>query len=304
MANSFVNPVQVAATALALLRDDVALAATVNRDFEADFGPGKGATVNVRVPATLKARRRALNAGTAITLDNVTEDVVSVALTDMTYSAVPVTDEDLSLKIEDFGRQILAPQTTAIAEDIENLVVATMQALAEDTTIAYDAAKPASTFVKARKALRDLGVPVSNLYAAVGTQVYADLIEASVLTDASQSGSTDALRNANVGRVRGFTTIEDNRLADDEMVFYHGDAFTLAVRAPRVPDGVSFGQSMSAEGFAIRWIKDYDSNLLQDRSIVSALIGCQSMQMKHLKADGTTSQIVPAIRVLGSTIPA
>lgn len=304
MANTFVDPTQVVATALVLLRDDLALASTLNRDYEADFGGGKGATVNVRVPATLKARRRALDAGTPIVLDNITEDTVPVALTTMSYSAVPVTDEDLTLRVEDFARQVLAPQTQAIAEDVENLVVSTFQALPEDATVAYDAANPAATFTALRKALRDMGVPQSNLYAAVGTGVYADLLGAAQITDASMSGSTAALRDGQVGKVRGFTVIEDNRLADDEIVAYHGDAFTLAVRAPKVPSGVAHGETMSAEGFAVRWITDYDSDVLEDRSIVSTFLGCQAIPMKHLRADGTTEQITPAIRVLTSTVPA
>lgn len=308
MANTFVNPVKVAAVALAILRDDVSLASTVNRDYEADFAAGTGATVNVRTPATLKARRRALDAGTAVVLDNVTESTQPVSITDMTYSAVPVTDEDLSLRIEDFTRQVLAPQVTAIAEDIENLVVATMQGLTESNAAgdapAYDAANPKAQFTWARKKLRDMGVPATGLYAAVGTGVYHDLLNSASLVDVAQSGSTGALREGQVGRVSGFQVIEDNRLADDEIIFYHGDAFTLVVRAPRVPDGVAFGESTAAEGYAVRWIKDYDSNLLQDRSIVSAFIGCKAMSLKHLKADGTTESVTPAIRVLTSTAPA
>jgi hypothetical protein len=304
MPNSFVVPEQVAATAVAMLRDDLKIARTVSRKFEANFGGGKGSVVNVRVPATLKARRRALDAGTAIVLDNVTEDTIAVSLDHMAYSAVPVTDEELTLRIEDFAKQILAPQVVAIAEDVENVVVETLQGVAEDTTLAYDAAKPSSTFVQARKQLRDLGVPFQGLYAAVGTGVYAELLEAGELKDASQSGSTAALRDAEVGRVRGFDTFEDNRLADDEIVFYHGDAVALAIIAPVVPGGVAFGQSLSAEGFACRWIKDYDSSLLQDRSILSTFVGCSTIGMKHRAADGTVSDVLPIIRVLTSTIPA
>lgn len=308
MANTFINPTKVAAVALAILRDDVALAATVNRDYEADFSAAIGATVNVRTPATLKARRRALDAGSSITLDNVTETTQPVSLTTMSYSAVPVSDEDLTLRIEDFTRQILEPQVVAIAEDIERLVVATMQGLTEWNTAGeapvYDATKPAAQFTAARKKLRDLGVPTAGLYAAVGTGVYQDLLNSSQISDAQVSGSTDALRNGEVGRVRGFTVIEDNRLDDDEIVFYHRDAFTLVVRAPRVPEGVSFGESMAAEGFAARWIKDYDSNLLQDRSIVSTFLGCKAMTVTHLKADGTTETLTPALRVKTSTAPA
>lgn len=304
MAHTFVNPTQVVQTAIALLRDDLVLAATVNRDYEAEFGGGNGTAVNVRVPATLKARSRALDATTSIVMDDLTESTVPVTLDEMLYSAVPVTDEDLTLRIEDFGRQVLAPQVIALVEALENKVAAEMLALPEAASLAYDPAKPENTFTAARKMLRDQGIPAAGLYAAVGTGVYADLLNAGALKDASQSGSEGALRDAIVGRIRGFNVLESNRLGDGDIVFYHRDAFTLAVRAPLVPSGVTHGESISENGFALRWITDYDADKLKDRSVVSTFVGTQAMSKKHLKADGTTEMVVPALRVDSTTNPA
>ncbi|BCJ41669.1 hypothetical protein GCM10010168_53330 [Actinoplanes ianthinogenes] len=305
MPHSLVIPEQVLSTAIALVRDDLALAATVNRDYEDNFGGGKGTVVNVRTPNTLKARRRKLTAdGTAITTDTISESTVPVTITEHVYSAVDVSDVQMRMEITDFTKQITVPQVRGIVEDLENLVVETMQALPESLTIPYDATKPHLTFTKARKMLRDLGLPAEGLWAAVGTGVYAELVDANALTDASQSGSTEALRNANIGRLRGFTVVENNRFEDDEIVFYGRDAFTLAIRAPYPPDGAAFTASQSDNGFAMTWIKDYDSNVLKDRSIFQTYAGCQSMQVKRLAKDGTTSLVTPAIRVRTSTVPA
>lgn len=302
MAHNFVIPEQVLRTALGLLRDDLVLASTLNRDYESSYGGGKGSVVNVRIPATLKARRRALGTTGAITSDSLSETTVPVQLTDMVYSAVDVTDEELSLKIEDFTRQVSLPQVMAVVEDVEDIVTATMQALPETVGIAYDAANPVKTFTAARKVLRDLGLPAQGMYAAVGTGVYAELLDAKAITDVSESGTADALRNANVGNVRGFRTIEVNRLADDEIVFYGRDSFTLAVRAPKVPDGVSFGQSASDSGFSMRWIKDYDSVTLSDRSIFSTFVGCQKIDLPRMNpTTKAVSMVTPAIRILTST---
>ena len=282
MANTFYTAEQVARVSLALVRGDLVLARTINRDYEADFGGGRGTVVNVRKPATLTARKRAIGATSAIVTDSLSESTVPVQMTDLVYSAVDVTDEDLSLNLEDFGRQVLAPQITAVAEEVEDTVFAAFQALTESNVAAvgaYDAANPTAQFVSLREALRNRKVPASNLVAAVGTAVYADLFNSGALKSYDQSGSTDALRNAEVGKIHGFTIIETNRLAADEIVAYHRDAFTLAIRAPRVPEGVSFGQSVAGDGFAMRYVRDYDSSLLADRSIVSTFIGCQAMTM-------------------------
>lgn len=307
--NSPYTPEQIARVGISLVRGDLALSRTVNRDFEAEFTGGVGFSVNVRKPITLTARSQSLRGknvsrGSAITADRFDETVVPVQLDKMIYSAVDVTDEELSLLLEDFSRQVLAPQVTAVAEACENEVVALMQSVTEDADLSagYDPSNPTATFVAARKALRDLYVPASGLYAAVGTGVYADLLNAEAIRDQSQSGSNDALLDATVGRLSGFTIIECNRLEENEAVFYHRDAFTLAIRAPRVPEGVSFGSSVAGDGFAMRYIRDYDSTLLSDRSIVSTIIGTQVMTVTKLDAEtGEPSDVTPAIRVVAES---
>lgn len=295
MANTIYTADAVARLGVALVAKDLVLGATVNRDYEADFGGGRGDTVNVRVPAALSARTRDLDATAAITIDDVTESSQPVTLTNHVYSAVRVDDADLELNLEDFGRQVLAPQTLSVVEYLEGMIVTEMQSVAQHASITWGA-DPLATVVDARKALRDLGVPQDgNLFAAVGTELAADLLKSDELRRVDASGDNGALRDAVIGRIGGFTIIESNRLAEDEAVFYHRAAFTLAVRAPRVPEGVNFGQSIASSGFAMRYIRDYDASTLADRSVVSTFAGTATMPLK--KAAGT---FTPAIRIGGS----
>jgi len=304
MTHNFVIPEQVLQTALELLKDDLMVAATFNRDYEDNVGGGRGTVDNVRVPAVLKARRRALSeAGTAIQTDTLSESTVPVRLTDMIYSAVDVTDEDLTLNIADFTRQVIMPQVEAMVEDIEDFAVATAQGLAEETTIDYNPADPVPTFTAARKMLRDRGVSAQNLFALCGTDVYRNLLNARAISDASQSGSAEALREGRVPRVSGFTVIENNRIAENEIIWYSRDSFTLAIRAPRVPDGVTRGESRAANGFALRWVVDYDSNVLANRSIFSTFIGCTKIDHPRRTPDGDIEMVTPAIRALVTTEP-
>lgn len=307
-ANAFFTPQQVAAVALELLADDMVFASTFNRDYQANFGAGKGSVVNVRVPAALKARRvGSLTPAVAITLDNLTETTLPVSLTDMTYSAVPLTDADLTLNIEDFARQVIKPQVGAIAADIEALALATLQSVTPTVTASvptsgqlplYDPTKPDILFVRARKMLRDNGAPSDGLYAAVGTGIYADLVSSNLLTPVLNAGNSEALMNANVGRLRGFTVIESNELGDGEMIWYQGESATMAVVAPEVPAGAAFGTSESTEFGAIRWIRDYDSGLLVDRSVFSAFIGAQIMPGKRIDRSGATATLVNVPRII------
>lgn len=299
MAQNFFVAENIARTGIELLFPDLVLARTVNRDYESDFGGGKGNVVNVKRPITLTSNSRAYGATTALTVSEIDEpDTVPVTISTMLYSAVKLTDEEMNFDISDFGRQVLYPQVTAVGRAVEKAVADEMESLAETVSIAYDSDDPRSTFVAARKELRKIDVPAQGLYAAVGVNVAADLLNSGKLVDASQSGSTGALRDATIGRIAGFEVFEVNTIYPDSIIFYHRDAFTLAVRAPKVPSGVAYGQSQSGLGFALRWIMDYDSTVLADRSIVSTFIGTETMTKRRWDGGG---YVTPAIRVLTDT---
>lgn len=281
MANTFITPSQIASTAIALVEDDMVLAATVSRNFEADFNGAVGTTVNVRVPSVAVARSRALDSTDPIVVDQLVETTVPVSITDRLYHAVRLSDEDLTFRIERFAEQVTQPQARAIAVAVEAKVVAEMVSGAttdEALGDAYSAATPSVTLVALRKALRDQGVPLGRLYAAVGTEIYADIMNAAETKDVSQSGSASALNEATLAqRLRGFTVVESNVLDPKDIIVYPSSAFTLVLRAPAVPAGVAFGQSLSESGFALTWLRDYDATTLADRSIISTFVGTATL---------------------------
>jgi hypothetical protein len=306
--NTFFTPQQVAAVALELLRDDMKFASTFNRDYQSNFGAGTGATVNVRIPAALKARRvggRAFTGANTVQTDSLAETTTSVSISDMSYSAVALTDEDLTLNIDQFSRQVIKPQTDAISADVESLALTTLQSVAAKLTDgtagnlkAYDATKPDLQFIEARKMLRDNGAPASGLYAAVGTGIYADLVASNLLTPVLNAGNDGALRDANVGRVRGFEVLESNELADGEIIWYQGDAVTMALVAPAIPQGAAFGTSMASDFGAIRWIRDYDPTVLTDRSVFSVFLGAKVMPGQKVDRSGATATLATVPRII------
>lgn len=298
-ANSFYTPAQVAKVAVAMARDDAFLAALVNRDFEDDLfgGGGKGRTVNVRVPSALIARERSIDEVSAsIVLDSLAETTVPITLGTHAYSAIGLSEGDLSLDLTDFAAQVLKPQVDAVTDYVENAVATVLSGVAEENSIAWNAASPEKTFTAIRAKLRKRGVPTEGLNVVVGVNVYAALLDANAILDASQSGSTAALRDGQVGKLRGFQIVESTRVADDDIIAFHRDAFTLAVRAPKVPAGASFGQTVTDKGFSLRYLRDYDANKTQDRSIVSTFAGVKKMPLyKVTRNYGTTTATVTAV---------
>lgn len=297
------TPAEAAKVAIALANEDAFLSGLVNRNFENDLlgGGGKGRTVNIKIPAALIARERGIDeVDAAIVMDKIAESTVPLTLGTHAYSAIPLSEGDMSLNITDYSAQVLRPQVGAVVDFVEQEVADLLNGQEAWTGAGtYDPAAPVKTFTQLRKYLRDNGVPQAGLNVVVGTGVYADLLEANAIQDASQSGSTEALREGNVGKLRGFTIVESTRVAEGDIVAFHRDAVTLAVRAPLTPAGAAFGQTLSENGFSLRYLRDYDVTKTVDRSMVSTFVGATTVPMKRIVRDrvaGTVSFVdAPAI---------
>ncbi|MEO2133386.1 MULTISPECIES: P22 phage major capsid protein family protein [unclassified Microbacterium] len=272
---------QAAVVSAKFVEQDGFLSALVGHDYQDEFlAPGTAnRPIKVKFPTTLFARERDIDDVTSnIELDYIAESGTTINLDKkMVYSAVPLSEGDLNLKLTDFSRQVLRPQAAAIADDIENRVATKLLAVprpsAAQFSATYDPTNPVKYFTALRAFLRKQGVPQAGIQVAVGVGIYSDLINAKAIQDASQSGSTAALREGQVGKVLGFTLIESTRLADNEVLMFHKDAVTLVTRAPAVPAGASFGASVAEGGYNLRYLRDYDAMKTVDRSILATFVG-------------------------------
>lgn len=281
MANTFIKPDKIAAAALGLLEREIVLPGLVWRDAGGDFRGAGGDTISIRVPARTQARTRALR-GTRpttsegagiITMDELTETKVDVTLDTAVYSAVPVTDEELTLDIGDFGSQILGPQVRAVAEGVENAVAAEMTGATYAVNLTFDGTDPWKTLIDANTALNKSNIPRDGRVVVCGPDVEAAILKSDHLARFDQSGSDSALRRAELGRLAGFPIYVSNAIPSNLAFAFHRTAYVLGMRAPMKPDGVPFGSSQSAFGFSLRWLRDYDFRNVQDRSLVDTYIG-------------------------------
>lgn len=273
---------QVAVVAAKLLGEDAYLSALVSHDYQDEFlAPGTaGRPIKIKFPTVLLPRERDIaDVTTSIQLDSIVESGTTLNLDKkMVYSAVPLSEADLNLNLTDVSRQVVAPQAKGIAEDIEDRLATKLLAVPDDAdfTVAktpYDPANPVAFYSRLRKVLRDRGIPQDSLNLVIGTGLYLDLLNAKAITDASQSGSTAALREGSVGRVAGFTVIESTRVDENELLAFHRSSVTLVTRAPAVPAGASFGSTVNEGGYSIRYMRDYDADKTVDRSILATFVG-------------------------------
>lgn len=285
MANQFISPDLLTGTALELLRRELMLPRYVTRLGIADFRGRQNDTVSMRVPAILTARDYEFRTRTApIVLDEIEELSIPVQLDTHVYSAVGLTDEELTLDIYNFTAQVLQPQIIAVAERIEGKIATGMvNATYAHAAVPYteDANSVGTAFyqtlVEARKVLNAAHVPLANRVVIIGSDVEAAALKEEDLRRANTSGGTQTLRNGELGQLAGFTIVTSQSVPADFGIAMHQSAFAFANVAPVVPDGVTFGRSVSEGGIAMRLIRDYDPNYLRDRSVVSAFEGVSSV---------------------------
>lgn len=306
MANSFIKPEKIAATALGVLEREIVLPALVWRDAGGSFKGAEGDTITIRIPARSTARVRQLrgartadfNGAGIITLDDLAESSVDVTLDQEIYHGTRVTDEELTLDIADFGQQVLFPQVRAVAEGLENKLADLMVGATYATTISiagtgndvvYDA------MIDARKALNVANVAQNDRIVVMGPAMEARFLKDDHLNHVDVSGDNNALRDATIGRIAGFgQVVVSNALPEDVGFAFHRTAFVLSLQAPAVPDGATFGSSQTYQGLAMRWIRDYDPGNLQDRSILGVYAGA------NIIADGPRSAEVQTVTEGGS----
>lgn len=255
-----IQATRVVQTALALLERDTSLAATVWRNAAGDFAGAKDETISIRLPAYAVANKRELRANDNRVRSTLHQRKVDVTLTHDLQIDVPLTDENLTLDVESVARDVVAPAVTGIVRGYEEEIAALMQGADYAETVGWDDSAPYDSLVDARVALDNAAVPANDRFLVVGSGLAADLLKQDLLVQANTSGSTQTLRRGVIGEVASFTVMTSPFVAPDFGVAYHRTAFALANRAPIVPDGVAWGQSLSAGGFAIRVMQHLGQN--------------------------------------------
>lgn len=304
MAHTFVKPEVIVASALGQLVDKLLLARLVTRKSGADFVGAKDDTINQRIPALLDARTYAFrnDRSNPIVTDELTELSIPIVLNQMPYSAVALTDEQLTLDIRDLTEQVIKPQADAIAKWLDALV-GTLMAAGTDYKNTISVTEGSSdpwddVIVEARRLLNVENVPADNRVLLLGADVEAWFLKQDLFKKANESGSRSVLENAVIGRLGGFTLIGNcNAVASDSAFAFHPSAYVLANMAPRVPIGVKAGATQEYEGFSLRWIQDYDTSYLRDRSVFSSFAGTASVEDERDESHALTTKNVRAIAI-------
>jgi hypothetical protein len=299
------KPEAIAPAAMEVLERLILLPALIDTFPGESFKGVKNDTVTRRIPARVKARRKALRAtGSArvIITDDLAESSIPIQLKDHVYFATDCTDENLTLDISNFTEQILAPSVRGVVEELENQVY---DLIADATYVTglnvYDWQVDGTDTDTGRKMgawwmatsvdriLNRAFVPQGGRILLVGPGAkFVLLNDAKLEPGPGGADHISALPEATVGRIAGFTVVESPMLADDEAYAFTRTAFTQAIVAPAVPESLKFGQAVGSNGFGLRWIRDYDKDILSERSIVDVYTGGASVEDGKVPSTGGT----------------
>jgi len=262
----------ISSLAFELLSRTLVLPRTVARPPGGEFTGPNGATLTVRVRQTRTAQEQE-SPGAPIDYVGIDEKSVDVTLGHL-YDATRITDEDLSLAIQDFGAQVTAPQVQAIALGAEDKLAATMNDLAIDLAVnVSDATDVEGAVLAAREQLTRDGCPAGGRWLAVSPEFATPLLSLDKFSRVDASGSTSALRDAVLGKVYGLNVVESAALDPGTAIAYHETGFVVANRPPALPQGASNAATENRDGIALRVLFDFDPGVLSDVTVVSTFAG-------------------------------
>lgn len=204
-------------------------------------------------------------------------DGIDIKLDTHITAGTILTDEHLTLDDINFALEVIEPQLAAVAGRIEAKVVAGLRAADTKTSIDFgNSEDPGLIAIEAKRRMDRFKVaPASGRTFLVGSDIAAQWLASERLLDFDKTGlaGTPALRDAVIGRLAGSPVVEVPGLDPGEGFYLHKTGLVVGNVAPVIPRGVVAGSRLSRDGWAARWIADYDANYLRDRSIVSTYMG-------------------------------
>lgn len=272
------KPEKVAATAVEALKEQLIVPNLFQREGIDQFRGAANDTVNIKVRGVLPWREYGWrnDRSTAIQFDTYSERTFAVSFGGDKYSAVALTDEQYEMDFNGWSL-LMATQAQAVAFGLEHAAIEYLEDDANyDVHVAVADSKLRQGITRIRSIQNKLRVPAQGRRLIVGTNWEEALLNDGGLILAQNVGDSRAassLSDATIGRTMGYDVVVSQEIDPDTAVALVPSAFVLATAAPTVSPSVPFGASASSDGFALRWIRQYDATHLVDQSVVNCYYG-------------------------------
>lgn len=202
MGNSFLELKLIARKALPRLIENLVMPELCYKDYS-DTYADLGDTIQVRKPVVLEAKD--FTVGGSVTAQDISESSVDVKLdkiatVDVNINALQAVH---NMNEEKFQSDFIEPAVVAIAEKINKAGIAEFINTPNLLGTLGTTPDGLDDFSTARKFLNKAKAPLSERYAVWDVEADAKFTEIGNLVKANEAGSTEALREGNIGRVFG-----------------------------------------------------------------------------------------------------
>jgi len=224
MSNTFITTDLVAREALLLLRNNLVAAMLFDRRYENNF------TGEEKIGDTVRIRRRDEGAvqefTTTITKDTIDETNVSLTLEKHFDASFEVTSKQLTLDIQDFSEQVLAPRMIRLAEAVDTYALSKLKHLPNVAMVntPYASANgdvpdnlpnSIASLAQARQTLNELRVPLAGRVQIASPSYETTLLSVGDFMTAEKRGDGgSALEMASLGRIMGLDTFMAQNVDD------------------------------------------------------------------------------------------
>ena len=273
MANTFLTPEIVAKEALMCLQGNLVMADLVHRDYSDEF-VSVGDTVSIRKPAKFVAR----NFTGETDPQDITEGSVPVKLDHFRDVTVAVDAKQLSLDIADFSQQVVQPAMQAIAQAIDEDLLAMG---VEKAGFVKSGTKDASDLADIAELAKKLDLnkaPMANRCLVLHPEHKYRYALTENLSNVSYAGDNETLRDALLGRVYTLDSYMDQN-APDSSAAVPGDAVAFCVSGQAGDmevtlsdlegSGVKAGDGFILGGYLYRFTADGSGTVAIDQPLMT-----------------------------------
>lgn len=273
MPNTFLTPDIIAREALMVLRNNAVMANLVHRDFSNEFVAGVGDTITIRKPASFAANEFS----DEITVQDATEDSVTVKMDKHLDVSFAVTSVQMAMDIEDFSKQLLVPAMQAFIDKIDSYILGLSSGITNKVTKTDNIQ---ADVVDARAYLTKAGAPLTERRFVYDSAVEAELLKTDLFISAEKVGDEGtALREASLGRKFGLDFYVDQNAdtAGVKGMAFHKNAFALVTRPLAAPEGAAKSAIVNYDGLGLRVVYDYDIKSKKDVVSIDMLCGVKTL---------------------------
>lgn len=300
------RPDQTARSTIAALRYLTNLPRTVRMDFANEFVAGGGMTVNVKKPIDAGEAhdyaRQDRKDRKEIEFNTLSQGFVPVTLDKQVYNAVRLPDDFMTFTLEQMEQEVLRPQAESVVDKLPAPLLEEMKKIKAPTAsgagadVAYsagtalkfysDGSNALQVITRLRKVLNQRHVPSQGRTLAVGSDIAEILLLLEQLNKVNEAGTGETLREATIGRLKGFDIVEDTALPGDFAIAYQRDAFAFVTRPSKAPKGAAYSAAVAQDGFALRHIMHYNPTHLEDQSVVDCFYGAATLDARRAVSAG------------------